>query len=59
MIENHPELLENNDPTLKKILDMIFKNMLEINNNQIEEWSSPPDGFNDDLVEDDDQKLVK
>ena len=24
-----------------------------------QEWCSPPDGFNDDLVESDDQKVIK
>jgi len=28
--------------------------MIEINNDNLEEWANPPDGFNDDLYEDDD-----
>lgn len=33
--------------------------MLELENEISEEWSCPPDGFNDDLVESDDQKVIK
>ncbi len=59
MLEAHPDLLENNDVGLNKILELNFLNMMDINMNNIEEWSKPEDGFNDDLVQDDDQKLVK
>ncbi len=33
--------------------------MLEIEDEISPEWCSPPDGFNDDLVESDDQKVIK
>lgn len=33
--------------------------MLELEDEISPEWSSPPDGFNDDLVGCDDQKIVK
>lgn len=46
----------------KRVLDtleLIFQNMMEIEDDVNPEWSSPPDGFNDDMQEDDDQKLIK
>jgi hypothetical protein len=52
-------VLEEDDACLKRVLDLVFKNMLEISSSNFEDWCSPPDGFNDDLEEDDDQKLVK
>ena len=33
--------------------------MIEIEEQVTEEWMNPPDGFNDDLEEDDDQKIIK
>lgn len=33
--------------------------MLEIEDETSPEWASPPDGFNDDCIEDDDQKIIK
>lgn len=33
--------------------------MLEIEDEVAEDWMSPPEGFNDDLIEDDDQKIIK
>lgn len=36
------------------IVDLIFKNLLEIEDEISDEWKSPPDGFNDDLFDSDD-----
>lgn len=33
--------------------------MIEIDDEVPVEWKSPPDGFNDDCLEDDDQKIIK
>ena len=33
--------------------------MLEIEDEVEQEWMSPPEGFNDDVIEDDDQKIIK
>lgn len=33
--------------------------MIEIEDEVPQDWASPPDGFNDDLLEDDDQKIIK
>lgn len=37
----------------------MIQNMLEIEDEIPEEWACPPDGFNDDCIEDDDQKIIK
>ena len=33
--------------------------MMDVEDEVTEQWKSPPDGFNDDLEEDDDQKIIK
>ena len=33
--------------------------MLEIEDEVCEDWMRPPEGFNDDLIEDDDKKIIK
>lgn len=57
-ISRYPDLVKN-DQQFIPIIELIFKNMLELENEISEEWSCPPDGFNDDLVESDDQKVIK
>lgn len=58
VIERYPELADDKT-ILTQVVELIFKNMLEIEDEVTSEWMSPPDGFNDDLIEDDDQKIVK
>lgn len=59
MAERYPDLVVNNFDRLQKIVELIFLNMMEIEDETQPEWASPHDGFNDDLDEDDDQKVVK
>ncbi len=60
ILERYPEIVkQNNAELLKQIIELIFKNMIEIEDEINDEWKSPPDGFNDDLIEDDDQKIIK
>lgn len=59
MLESYPELLENNQNKLTQVVELIFKNMIEIEDEVDEEWMSPPAGFNDDMEEDDDQRVIK
>lgn len=40
-------------------MELIFNNMVEIEDEVTPEWISPPDGFNDDCLEDDDQRIIK
>lgn len=59
VIEKYPDLVEKDDNTLRKVVELIFKNMVEIEDQISPEWASPPAGFNDDCLEDDDQKIIK
>lgn len=73
MVERYPEIIKtkkkievNEDPLmfihkdrLEKLVELIFMNMVEVSDTIDEEWASPPDGFNDDLEENDDQKNIK
>lgn len=53
VIERYPEIADNKE-VLKSVVELIFKNMLEIDDEIPEEWAKPEEGFNDDLIEDDD-----
>jgi len=59
LLERYPDLVKNNKQRLEKVVEMIFMMMMEVDDEVDEEWKSPPDGFNDDLEEDDDQRLIK
>ena len=59
LLERYPDLIKNNKQRLEKVVEMIFFMMMELDDEVDEEWKSPPDGFNDDLEEDDDQRLIK
>ena len=59
LLDNYPELIENNTEKLTLLVELIFKNMIEIEDEIDEEWKSPPDGFNDDIEDCDDQKTIK
>lgn len=57
-VSSYPDLVKKNEQ-ITPLVEIIFKNMLELDDEIPQEWSCPPDGFNDDLVESDDQKLIK
>lgn len=57
--ERYPEFLKKTEGTLKKILEMIFSHMVEIEDEIGEDWANPKDGFNEDNEEEDDQKIIK
>ncbi len=59
MIERYPGLIKESPARLEAVLELIFLNMMDVDDEVGAEWCSPPDGFNDDLEEDDDQKIVK
>lgn len=54
----YPDLVAQ-DESLKVLINLIFKNMVELDEEISQEWMSPPDGFNDDLYQTDDQKVIK
>lgn len=59
MVERYPALIKDSPQRIQKLLEAIFFNMMEIEIEVAPEWCSPPEGFNDDLEEDDDQKDIK
>ena len=73
MVERYPEIIKSkknvdsvdeplgnvNKQKLDKITELIFMNMVEVPDEIDPEWAMPPDGFNDDLEENDDQKNIK
>lgn len=59
MIKNYPELLKNNNNLLKRIIEMIFMHMLEIDSEVTDEWQNPPAGFDEERDEEDDQRIIK
>ena len=58
-IERYPKLAKENLGRLTKLVELIFLNMMEIEDMVPEDWCSPADGFNDDFEDDDDQKIIK
>ena len=59
MSQRYPELLKKDQSLMKKIVEMVFRHMMEISDSVTEQWMNPPDGFDEDLNEDDDQSIVK
>lgn len=59
MCQRYPEPLQKDQELLKKVVEMIFTHMMEISDEVDEEWKNPPDGFDEDLAEADDQSIVK
>lgn len=57
--ERYPEMIKKGDGYLNSILEMIFTHMIEINDEILDDWKSPPDGFNEENEEEDDQKIIK
>lgn len=59
LVERYPKLVSDTPAHLHKVLELVFLNMMEIEDEVPAEWCAPPDGFNDDFEEDDDQKHIK
>lgn len=57
--ERYPEMIKKQPNTLKDILELIFTHMIDIDSEVTAEWSNPPDGFNEENEEEDDQKIIK
>ena len=57
--ERYPEILKKNSKVLVQVLELILLHMIEIDSEVLPEWANPPDGFNEDNEEEDDQKIIK
>merc|ERR1712048_717860 len=57
--ERYPEMIKKNSQSLNNILELIFTHMIDIESEILPEWANPPDGFNEENEEEDDQKIIK
>jgi len=57
--ERYPEMIKKNTNYLNQILELIFTHMIGIDSEILPEWANPPDGFNEENEEEDDQKIIK
>ena len=57
-VERYGDLF-NEESIKKQVVELVFKVMLDIEDDISDDWKSPPDGFNEDLEEDDDQSIIK
>lgn len=59
IFESFPDLLSKDHKRLEAFMNIITANMLEIDDEVAEEWKNPPEGFNDEIEEQDDQQDIK
>lgn len=57
--QRYPEFLQKDSQLLTKIVEMIFKQMLEIPDEIGEEWINPPDGFKEEDEDLDESNIIK
>lgn len=53
IIQNMPSIIKKNKQQIEQIINMIFINMINIEDQIDKDWMRPPEGFNDYLDEDD------
>lgn len=58
IVERYTDLFDE-EIIKKQVIELVFKIMLNIEEEISQDWKSPPDGFNEDLEEDDDQSIIK
>lgn len=59
MAQRYPDMLRNNPNLLKRVIEMIFMHMLEIESDVTDDWQNPPAGFDEERDEADDQRIIK
>lgn len=58
-IERLPKDIRANKDQIKRLLEMIFFHMIDIDQEIEEEWKKPAEGFNEDFEEDPDFEVVR
>ena len=53
-VDRIPSLLRSKTDQLAQLIEMIFINMIDIDEDIDQKWISPPEGFNEDIEEDED-----
>jgi hypothetical protein len=59
MVERVPACIRKKADLLTKLFEMIFWHMTQIEEEITEEWVKPPEGFNEDLEEDEDFETTR
>jgi importin-5 len=54
LLERIPNVIKNKTDTLAKLIEMIFICMIQIDKELDDAWIKPPEGFNEDIEEDED-----
>jgi importin-5 len=54
LLERIPNVIKNKTETLAKLIEMIFICMIQIDKELDDAWIKPPEGFNEDIEEDED-----
>lgn len=59
IVERLPSLIRKNPDNLRKLFEMIFSQMILIEDEIEEEWMKPKEGYNEDFEEDSDLEVVR
>jgi len=51
--------MKNSPAHLQRAFEMIFKQMINIDEDVSEEWKAPPEGYNEDLEDDNDFEATR
>lgn len=54
LAEKVTKLFKDNKTYINQLVEMIFYHMIQISENVTNEWMRPPEGFNDDIEQDED-----
>ncbi|CAK69294.1 unnamed protein product (macronuclear) [Paramecium tetraurelia] len=59
MVEKFPGLFKFEKIYLMQVVEMIFYHMIQISSTITDEWMKPPEGFNDDIEQDEDCETTR
>lgn len=59
LIQRLPQIVRKNSAYISRLIEMIFKHMIEIDDEITNEWKKPAEGFNEDLEEDADFETTR
>ncbi|EAR88916.3 importin protein (macronuclear) [Tetrahymena thermophila SB210] len=59
LIQRLPQIVRKNPAYISRLIEMIFKHMIEIDEEITDEWKKPAEGFNEDIEEDADFETTR
>lgn len=59
IVERCPQYIRNDNEKIKQLLDMLFFHMIDISLDVDDDWKRPPEGFNEDIEEDEDFETTR